>query len=247
VRAITTGLTALFPATALAAEPGTIAPVHIDVLAMARSADPVVQAVMGFLLLCSLASWAILVEKSLTLARIHRLTRAFLARVRAGGSITAKIEGEDVNAAPIARMWCAAKAEWQQNRITAPRPPANLAQRMSLAANIVQEEEMAQLSRYMGILATIGSTAPFIGLFGTVWGILTSFVGIAASHASNLSTVAPGIAEALLATAIGLFAAIPAVMIYNKFARDLSRVTGTLDNFQAEIARLVARELDMAG
>jgi biopolymer transport protein ExbB/TolQ len=150
-------------------------------------------------------------------------------------------------------MWQAAKAEWDLFEAGHPggsvtvRQADQLMQRMMVATSIVQEHEMERLSNSMGILATIGSTAPFIGLFGTVWGILNSFIGIAASRATSLAVVAPGIAEALLATAIGLAAAIPAVMVYNKFARQISRVTGTLDNFQGELSTIVSRQLEVVG
>ena len=232
----------------------SVAPVRFDVIAMVMHADIVVQAVMAFLALCSIATWTILIEKSVLLGRARRLSAAFLRTFRSSrtvGDVSMKING-DV-ASPAARMWRAAKAEWdlfhtthREKSITV-HLADGLVQRISVAATIAQETEMLEMSKSMGILATIGSTAPFIGLFGTVWGILTSFVGIAATKATSLSAVAPGIAEALLATAIGLIAAIPAVMIYNKFARQISQVSGMLDNFQAELTTIVSRELDVVG
>jgi biopolymer transport protein ExbB/TolQ len=118
---------------------------------------------------------------------------------------------------------------------------------LALSSGIVQERELLRLSSMMGVLATIGATSPFIGLFGTVWGILNSFAHIAVAKSTNLAVVAPGIAEALLATAIGLFAAIPAVMIYNKFVRDINTFVGSLDNFSAEMIAVVSRKFDAAG
>jgi TolQ protein len=231
-----------------------VAPVRLDVVGMVAHADIVVQTVMGFLVLCSIATWTILIEKSILLGRARRLSMAFLRGFRDARTvrdIAQKINGAPES--PVSRMWRAAKQEWDlfqtahpDNHITAHQADG-LVQRMAVAATIAQESEMLQMSRSMGILATIGSTSPFIGLFGTVWGILTSFVGIAASKATSLSAVAPGIAEALLATAIGLVAAIPAVMIYNKFARQISQVSGMLDNFQGELATLVSREMEVVG
>ena len=106
---------------------------------------------------------------------------------------------------------------------------------------------MTRLGRWMGLLATVGSTAPFIGLFGTVWGILDSFEHISASGANNLAVVAPGIAEALLATAVGLFTAIPATMVYNRFAREIGKITGMLDNVTAELVVLASRDVERLG
>jgi TolQ protein len=227
---------------------------RFNIVAMVRNADIVVQAVMAFLALCSIATWTILVEKSLTLGKVRRRSRDFLAKFRGAGTVGALAErtGQG-DISPVGQMWHAAKEEWDvfqtghAGSAVTVHQADQLKQRMAVAANIVQEREMTRLSGAMGVLATIGSTAPFIGLFGTVWGILKSFIGIAATRATSLSVVAPGIAEALLATAIGLFAAIPAVMIYNKFARDLSFITGTLDNFQGELSSIVSRELDVVG
>lgn len=242
------------PTPPVASETPAPTPVRFDVIAMVLHADIVVQAVMGFLVLCSITTWTILIEKTFLLGRARRLSVAFLQTFRSArtvGDFSEKINGSADS--PVSRMWQAAKQEWDlfqtahaDRRITVHQADG-LVQRVAVAATIAQESEMLQMSKSMGILATIGSTAPFIGLFGTVWGILTSFVGIAASKATSLSAVAPGIAEALLATAIGLVAAIPAVMIYNKFARQLSQVGAMLDNFQGELATVVSRELEVVG
>jgi TolQ protein len=276
VAALLLSLWAAAPATAVAAEPhvilladaqpsvatpavngppgGTMTLERFNLVAMVEHADPVVQFVMAFLALCSLATWTILVEKSLLLRRVRAASTGFLGHFRGAGSV-AEISRRtaDLAGSPVSRMWQAAKAEWDMfeaghagGAVTV-RQADQLMQRMMVAASIVQEHEMERLSRSMGILATIGSTAPFIGLFGTVWGILNSFIGIAASRATSLAVVAPGIAEALLATAIGLAAAIPAVMVYNQFARQISRVTGTLDNFQGELSTVVSRQLEVVG
>ncbi|HEX5806576.1 MAG TPA: MotA/TolQ/ExbB proton channel family protein [Macromonas sp.] len=239
------------PAAAQAMAPVAAAAQRMGILEMFLHADWVVKAVMLFLLLCSVATWTLLLDKAWLLHRIGRHSERFLASVRTAqrvdqiGPLARKHPDT-----PLARIWLAAQKEWdgfhhrQGKRPTAPHQADRLLQRMALAAGIAQEQELARLGNGMGVLATIGSTAPFVGLFGTVWGILHSFADIAAAKTTSLSVVAPGIAEALLATAIGLFAAIPAVMIYNGFARSISRLTGAFDNFVAEFTTFASRELE---
>ncbi len=226
----------------------------LDAFQMFMHADIIVKAVIIFLGFCSVLTWAILIEKSLLIFRVNSSTRRFLTVFRQARKVESIIEQTaEVNDNPMGRMWLAAKDEWDlfhtnwASRTITPHQADRLIQRMALAAGIVQESELSRLGTSMGILATIGSTSPFIGLFGTVWGILHSFAQIASSKSTSLTVVAPGIAEALLATAIGLFAAIPAVMIYNKFARDISKITGSLDNFTAEFTAVVSRELEEVG
>lgn len=209
---------------------------------MFEQADWVVKSVMIFLVLCSLLTWAVLLEKLLVFIRARRANQRFLAHFRAG---TTEVLGERLGQSAMGRMWQAGMGEYQQ---FCGQPGASadagrvnrMLQRMSLNASIVQE----RLGSMMGVLATIGATAPFIGLFGTVWGILNSFASIATMRSASLAIVAPGIAEALLATALGLFAAIPAVMIFNKFARDINGFVGALDNFSAEMIASVSRKID---
>jgi len=233
------------------AQEAAAAPQRMGVYEMFLHADWVVKAVMLFLLLCSVATWTVFLEKRLLFGRIRRASEKFLATFRTAQ----RVEHVAAMAAkapetPLARIWIAAQDEWEISRRRHGQKPFSphqidrLLQRMALAAGVAQEQELSKLGGGMGMLATIGSTAPFIGLFGTVWGILHSFADIAAAKATSLSVVAPGIAEALLATAIGLFAAIPAVMIYNAFARDISRMTGAFDNFVAEFTTTVSRELE---
>lgn len=213
---------------------------------MFTQADLVVKSVMVLLVLMSLLSWAILFEKLIGFASARRRNNQFLRLFRAGD--TGQVEQHAGHSA-LGRMWGAAQAElrhFRQHRGSdASADHINrLLQRMALTASIVQERDLARLGGMMGVLATIGATAPFIGLFGTVWGILNSFAGIATARSASLAVVAPGIAEALLATALGLFAAIPAVMIFNKFARDINRFVGDLDNFSAELLASVSRQFD---
>lgn len=211
---------------------------------MFDQADLVVKAVMILLILCSLLTWAVLLEKLIVFARARRTNQRFLGAFRSGD--TAAMH-EQAERSAMGRMWQVAQAEL--NHFGRRESPAadqinRLLQRMALTASIVQERDLARLGSMMGVLATIGATAPFIGLFGTVWGILNSFASIATLKSASLAVVAPGIAEALLATALGLFAAIPAVMIFNKFARDINGFVGSLDNFSAEMIASASRQMD---
>ncbi|MFA5678532.1 MAG: MotA/TolQ/ExbB proton channel family protein [Pseudomonas sp.] len=243
------------PAQAAAASPADpastalsagVAGERFGVREMFTQADLVVKSVMVLLVLMSLMSWAILFEKLVTFGAARRQNTRFLRAFRAGDNTELEQQTKD---SALGRMWLAAQAELRHFRQHRDKNASadqinRLLQRMALTASIVQERDLARLGGMMGVLATIGATAPFIGLFGTVWGILNSFAGIATAKSASLAVVAPGIAEALLATALGLFAAIPAVMIFNKFARDINGFVGSLDNFSAELLASVSRQFD---
>ncbi|MEH6492397.1 MotA/TolQ/ExbB proton channel family protein [Halopseudomonas sp.] len=213
---------------------------------MFEQADALVKSVMLLLVFCSLLTWAVLFEKIFVFARARRGNQRFLKAFRAG---QLDVMNDTADKSAMGRMWQVGQAELKHYR-SMPAQPAEtdrvnrLLQRMALTAGIVQERDLARMGSMMGVLATIGATAPFIGLFGTVWGILNSFASIATLKSASLAVVAPGIAEALLATALGLFAAIPAVMIFNKFARDINGFVGALDNFSAEMIASASRQLD---
>ena len=145
----------------------------------------------------------------------------------------------------MAAMFVAAMREWKRSQEGAIRHGfAGVQMRIQKVMEVTIQKEMAKLEKRLLFLATVGSTAPFIGLFGTVWGIMNSFQAIAVSESTNLAVVAPGIAEALFATALGLLAAIPSVIFYNKFASELARHGSRLDNFADEFAAIVSRQLD---
>ena len=207
-------------------------------LALVLQADPVVQAVMALLLLASLACWAIIIEKAMTLRRLGRAARALTT-----GADAAAPGDQDL----AARAIRAGHQEWRQGRDAAEttgefRARIEQAMRGSVGAALREAEPGLPL------LATIGSVSPFIGLFGTVWGIMHSFSGIAARQDTSLATVAPGIAEALFATAIGLAAAIPATIAYNRFATRLARIRQEALAATAAIAlRLARRPAVIAG
>jgi biopolymer transport protein ExbB/TolQ len=233
--------------------PANAAPAPVSrasMLSLVRNSDPIVQAVMAFLLLCSIFSWTAFIYKSITLAIARRETSHFSQAFQSAvtmddaGSALAKI-----TYGAAWRMWLAAKQEWDLTLRATGIPLAadqtnRLLQRLTLAMGSAQERSMTRLGSGMGLLATIGSTAPFIGLFGTVWGILDSFEHISASYNTSLTVVAPGIAEALLATAAGLFAAIPATMFYNRFAREVGKLTGMLDNVTADLVVFASRDVE---
>jgi biopolymer transport protein ExbB/TolQ len=227
--------------------------IRVSILAMVRNSDVIVQAVMLFLLFCSGCSWAAFLYKSVVLAIARRNTQKFAIIFQT--ATTMDDAGEVLQAArdgPAWQMWMAAKQEWDST-LRAVEPPLTahqsnrLLQRLVLAMGTAQEHSLTQLGGWMGLLATVSSTAPFIGLFGTVWGILDSFEHISVSSSTSLTVVAPGIAEALLATAVGLFTAIPATMFYNRFAREIGRITGMLDNATAEMIVFASRDIERLG
>lgn len=209
---------------------------------MFQHADWVVQAVMIGLALASFATWTVLVAKSWELRSIRRALRAAHA-ILAQSTVLSDAEGHPHLAGGIAHELVAqAHAELRQSEGLTDK--AGIKERV---ASRLERSELAYIRHLrtgIGILATVGATAPFVGLFGTVWGIMNSFVGIARSNTTNLAVVAPGIAEALLATAMGLVAAIPAVVIYNHFSRSLGAIRGNLGDLSAGIQQVVSRDLD---
>jgi biopolymer transport protein ExbB len=205
-------------------------------LGMFLAADSVVKTVMALLALASVASWTVLLAKSLELAGGRRGLRAALAAARAAVSLDAFAQG-----AAAGDMLEAAEAELAKS---AGLPAQGIRDRLALSLHRVEAALARRAGRGIGILASIGSCAPFVGLFGTVWGIMNAFVGISRTQTTNLAVVAPGIAEALLATAAGLVAAIPAVLIYNALARALASHRGLLGDLAAAIQVLVSRDLD---
>ena len=208
-------------------------------------ASVVVKLVMLLLVAASVWVWAITFEKATALRRVNRQANVFEDRFWSGGSLDDLYEQEGAKPAhPMAAVFGAAMGEWRRSaRVAgADLSRGSTRERVERAMGITVTREMERLERGMGFLATVGSTAPFVGLFGTVWGIMTSFSAIAALHNTNLAVVAPGIAEALFATAIGLVAAIPAVIAYNKITTDLARFAGRLDGFGTEFGAILSRQ-----
>jgi biopolymer transport protein TolQ len=214
-------------------------------------ADWVVKGVMILLLLASVFLWAIAFEKFAALRRANRLADAFEDRFWSGGSLEDLFEREGERPThPLAAVFGAAMREWRRSAARAASSDYALSavkERIERAMAVTTQREMERLERWMVFLANTGSAAPFIGLFGTVWGIMNSFTAIAAMQNTNLAVVAPGIAEALLATAMGLVAAIPAVILYNKLSTDLARFAGRLEGFSAEFSAILSRQAEGAG
>jgi biopolymer transport protein TolQ len=217
----------------------------LSVLTLFLQADIVVKLVMLGLILASVWVWAIIIEKIVTLRRANRDATRFEDRFWSGGSLDDLYDQEGAKARhPMAAVFGAAMGEWRRslriNGVDIGRTAVQ--QRVDRAMNVTITREMQRMGRYMIFLASVGSVAPFVGLFGTVWGIMHSFSSIAAMHNTNLSVVAPGIAEALFATAIGLVAAIPAVLAYNKLSADLDAYATRLDSFGTEFGAILSRQ-----
>ena len=208
-------------------------------------ADIVVKLVMLGLLGASVWVWAVVFEKWTSLRRVNREADGFEDRFWSGGSLDDLYEQEGTKPMhPMAAVFGAAMGEWRRSaRVAgADMSRSGARDRVDRAIVVTVQREMDRLERWMIFLASVGATAPFIGLFGTVWGIMHSFSAIAALHNTNLAVVAPGIAEALFATAIGLVAAIPAVLAYNKITTDLARFASRLEGFGAEFSAILSRQ-----
>ena len=206
-------------------------------------ADLIVKAVMIGLALASLVTWTIWIAKSLELRGARRAVREGL-RILGNCAILAQANDQlRSGTSPVAKLMQAAATEI---RFSADLRADGLKERIAWQLERIELAAGRKISRGTGVLATIGATAPFVGLFGTVWGIMDSFIGISKAHTTNLAVVAPGIAEALLATALGLVAAIPAVMIYNVLARSTAHYRALLGDGSAQVMKLVSRDLDRA-
>jgi biopolymer transport protein TolQ len=209
-------------------------------------ADWVVKAVMIGLLLASIWVWAVIFEKVTTMRRLRRAADAFEDRFWSGGSLEELHNREGENPShPLAAVFGAGMREWRRSAgrgLGTELAVTGMKERVERAMSVAIGREMDRLERWMVFLATVGSAAPFIGLFGTVWGIMNSFSAIAGMQNTSLAVVAPGIAEALFATAIGLIAAIPATMAYNKLSSDFGRYAGRLEAFAAEFSAILSRQ-----
>ncbi len=217
----------------------------LSILGLFLQADAVVKIVMLALLVASVWVWAIVFEKVTSLRRVEKAADAFEDRFWSGGSLDELYEEDGAKPEhPMAAVFGAAMNEWRRSlRVAgADISRSGVRDRVERAMGVTISREMERLEKWMIFLASVGSTAPFIGLFGTVWGIMHSFSAIAAMHNTNLAVVAPGIAEALFATAIGLVAAIPAVLAYNKLSTDLARFAARLEGFGTEFGAILSRQ-----
>jgi biopolymer transport protein TolQ len=214
-------------------------------VALFLQADIVVKCVMVGLLLASVATWAIILGNGFKLGRVFRKSKAFEAEFWKSEDIDKIYEGSGRQDIPSAKVFTAGVAEWRRSvrdgkAVDREGTRARLATAMASASGA----EVDRLSDRLNLLATIGSVAPFVGLFGTVWGIMRSFTDIAASQNTSLGVVAPGIAEALFATAIGLFAAIPAVIAYNRLLHRIGKIESHLHRFGDAFHMTLSRELE---
>ncbi|MDX6750999.1 protein TolQ [Geminicoccaceae bacterium 1502E] len=216
--------------------------------ALFLQADLVVKSVMLLLLVASLWCWAVIFDKVVRLTRLRRKAVVFERAFWSGAPLD-ELYRRLVKRAdhPMALMFATAMDEWREApRTTDPLAQSNIVGRIGRVMQLTLEREVQSLERHLPSLGTIGSTAPFVGLFGTVWGIMNSFQSIAISKNTTLAVVAPGIAEALFATALGLAAAIPAVIAFNKLSTDLDSYADRLSSFADEFTVVVSRELEAA-
>jgi biopolymer transport protein TolQ len=228
---------------------GSAAAIDLSLWGLFLKADLVVKLVMIILLLASFWCWAIIVEKIIRFRRLSGQADDFEEAFWSGGSLEDLYDGMHGQAEhPLENLFASAMKEWRRSSSRGltgdDQLHAGITDRIGQVMQLTMNREMEVLERYLSFLATVGSTAPFIGLFGTVWGIMNSFQAIAMSKNTNLAVVAPGIAEALFATAMGLVAAIPAVVAYNKFSTDLGRYGNRLESFAGEFAAILSRQLD---
>jgi biopolymer transport protein ExbB len=235
------------PTAALAQDPAGVIgtatlPRDLTPWGMFQNADPVVQGVLIGLVIASIVTWTVWLAKTIEIFMARRRLRAGLSALAAVDSTAEGIEQLAHSGGEIAAFLSAAADELRLSPDGLERD--GIKERIASRLERLEARFARRISRATGVLATIGATAPFVGLFGTVWGIMNSFIGISKSHTTNLAVVAPGIAEALLATALGLAAAIPAVVIYNVFARSITGYRALLGDATAEVLRLVSRNLD---
>ncbi len=222
-------------------EPGAINPVDLSIWHLVSQADIVVKVVMGLLVFFSVFCWSVMFEKLLTFVSANGAVNRLEDRLE-NGTLDDMINFEDKHS--IAEIIAKGNREWREGSGEHEHEALHeVRDRIERAMRLELSNETRRLNARLPFLATVGSSAPFIGLFGTVWGIMQTFTGIGASHDTSLATVAPGIAEALIATAIGLFAAIPSIMAYNSFATNLGRLTGRLQTAAGVYSGRLAKRL----
>jgi biopolymer transport protein TolQ len=215
-------------------------------IALFLSADIVVKGVIVALLLASIWTWTIIIGQWLSLGKTARDSEAFERAFVKADDVEDFARSHQTSKIPAAQIFQSGFAEWRASTKVNPIDRDGTRARLSTVMASTIASEVDRLSDRLNVLATIGSVAPFVGLFGTVWGIMRSFTGIAAAQNTSLAVVAPGIAEALFATALGLFAAIPAVIAYNRFGHRVNRIEARLGRFADGFHTTLSRELDRA-
>ena len=228
---------------------GSVADLDFSILALFLRADVVVKAGIVLLFLASIWCWAIIFEKVLGLRRLNARASDFESAFWSGSSLDELYDRIGARPGdPMSAVFVTAMQEWRRSLAKGltqnESARASLQERIERVMQIATVRELDRAERNMTFLASTGATAPFIGLFGTVWGIMNSFQSIALSKNTSLVVVAPGIAEALFATALGLLAAIPAVVAYNKLSKDLTRYAERLDSFAGEFSAILSRQME---
>ena len=231
---------------------GSMAAPDFSMMSLFWRADWVVKSVIILLVLASVWCWAIIFEKITSLKKLNARAKDFEQSFWSGQSLDVIYDSiGNQPKDPMAAVFVSAMREWrryaERGHKSSSIANTSLNERIERVMHITVAREMERVERYMTFLASTGSTAPFVGLFGTVWGIMNSFQSIAVSKNTSLAVVAPGIAEALFATALGLLAAIPAVLAYNKLSRDLERYTSRLDGFAVEFSAILSRQMEDKG
>jgi biopolymer transport protein TolQ len=221
----------------------------LSILHLILNASFVVQAVMLLLVIVSVASWAAIFRKLAAIKKINALNENFEKEFWSGASLNDLYASATQNAklaGPMERIFASGMREFQKLRERRISDAGALMDGARRAMRASFQREMDAVESNLSFLASVGSVSPYVGLFGTVWGIMHAFTGLASLQQVTLATVAPGIAEALVATAIGLFAAIPAVVAYNRFARDIDRVAIKLETFIEEFSNILQRNVSAA-
>ncbi len=228
-----------------ATELGAIGGGDFSFWSLFTAADWVVKSVMILLVVASVWSWVVAINKAVMFFLLRRKATSFEDTFWSGRTLDelAKALGNDTRD-PMSRVFAAAMREYNESRASGGRSDIATHERIDSVMNLVVNRELAKCERGMPVLATVASASVFVGLFGTVWGIMNAFRAIAASQNTNLSVVAPGIAEALFATALGLIAAIPALVFYNMFTSDLDKYGGRLEGYADELSAILSRKLN---
>jgi len=218
----------------------------LSIVNLILHASWVVQGVVALLVGVSIASWAAIIRKIMALKKVQRLNEAFDREFWSGTSLNDLAAGAAQNAkhsGSMERIFASGMREYQKLRERRITDPGTLMDGARRAMRASYQREVDAIEANLSFLATVGSVSPYVGLFGTVWGIMHAFTGLAALEQVTLATVAPGIAEALVATAIGLFAAIPAVVAYNRFTHDIDRIANKLETFIEEFSNILQRNV----
>lgn len=216
----------------------------IDIFGLIMGASPVVKVVMAILVLASIVSWGIIIDRARATSRARKLSKSFEKKFWGGADIERLYKKSDEDRdGPLAAVFVAGFTEFIKLQDQAEIERDAVLGGSIRAMKVAMNRETESLERFLPMLATIGSTSPYIGLFGTVWGIMTSFHALGSVKQASLSMVAPGISEALIATAMGLFAAIPAVVAYNRYSNEVYRLEGRFDDFSEEFANILHRQM----